>query len=151
MSQYAKTTDVPTNVTRSEIERTLTRYGASEFGYVTSGNIIAIMFTIKYLTVKMVLPLPDEDSVKLTETGRRRSVASYKQYYDQLLRQRWRALALVIKAKLEAVECNISTLEREFLADTMTPNGEIVYQVIKPQLESMQTTHEQPRLLLSAK
>ena len=35
--------------------------------------------------------------------------------WEQACRQRWRALALVIKAKLEAIDAEISTFEEEFL------------------------------------
>ena len=40
---------------------------------------------------------------------------------EQEIKSRWRALALVVKAKLEAVECGISTLENEFLAFIVLP------------------------------
>jgi hypothetical protein len=53
---------------------------------------------------------------------------------DQLRRSRWRALGLVIKAKLEAVESRISTVEQEFLAHIVLPEGMTVSEWIEPQL-----------------
>ena len=42
---------------------------------------------------------------------------------DQIRRARWRALLLVIKAKLEAVAQRISSIEDEFLSATVMPTG----------------------------
>ena len=38
MSKYASGTDVPAEKSRMEIERTLTRYGADEFGVLPDGR-----------------------------------------------------------------------------------------------------------------
>ncbi|HWF01594.1 MAG TPA: hypothetical protein VG248_17460 [Caulobacteraceae bacterium] len=54
---------------------------------------------------------------------------------EQACRQKWRALALVIKAKLEAVSAGITTVEDEFLAQTMMGDGRTVGEVVQPQLE----------------
>jgi hypothetical protein len=48
--------------------------------------------------------------------------------------QRWRALVLVLKAKLEAVASGISTLESEFLAGIVLPNGMTLGQAVLPRL-----------------
>ncbi len=40
--------------------------------------------------------------------------------------RRWRALVLVVKAKLEAVASGISTLESEFLANIVMGNGQTI-------------------------
>ena len=61
---------------------------------------------------------------------------SHKQVekWEQACRQRWRALALVIKAKLEAVESGITTFEDEFLAHIVMPDGQTVATHIKPRI-----------------
>ena len=56
---------------------------------------------------------------------------------EQAQRQRWRALLLVIKAKLEAIEAGIATFEDEFLAYTMLPSGETVGEWVSPQLDKV--------------
>ncbi len=43
-------------------------------------------------------------------------------------RQKWRALLLVIKAKLESVESEIETLEQAFYANIVLPSGLTVYE-----------------------
>ncbi len=54
--------------------------------------------------------------------------------YEAEVRRRWRALAAVIKAKLVAVEDNISTMEQEFLAYVVLPNGQTLGEWAGPQL-----------------
>ena len=51
------------------------------------------------------------------------------------MRQRWRALALCIKAKLEAVECGITSFEEEFLAHVVMPNGQTFGKLALAQIE----------------
>jgi hypothetical protein len=53
---------------------------------------------------------------------------------DAAGRQRWRAVLLVIKAKLEAVDSGISTLDQEFLSNIVTDSGQTIGEVIVPRL-----------------
>lgn len=62
-------------------------------------------------------------------------------------RQRWRALALVIKAKLEAVETGIVSFEQEFLPHLVLPNGGTVHEWLAPQMEAVYDKGVMPRLL----
>lgn len=56
--------------------------------------------------------------------------------WEQGCRQRWRALALVIKAKLEAVESGITTFEEEFLAHIVMPDGMTVGNHVRPTIQA---------------
>ena len=51
---------------------------------------------------------------------------------EQKERTRWRALLLVLKAKLEAIASGIVTMEDEFLAQTMTGDGRTVSEHVQP-------------------
>ena len=51
---------------------------------------------------------------------------------EEACRQRCRALLLIIRAKLEAVESGITTLEIEFLANILLPDGGTVGQWLSP-------------------
>ena len=63
--------------------------------------------------------------------GARTPDAALKEW-EQAVRQRWRALALVIKAKLESVESGIETTEQAFLANVVVmADGFTVYERIK--------------------
>ncbi len=56
-------------------------------------------------------------------------------------------LALVIKAKLEAVETGITMFDEEFLAHIVLPNGNTVGQFMLPQVESTYNSGAMPPLL----
>jgi hypothetical protein len=56
-----------------------------------------------------------------------------------------KALALVIKAKLEAVEAGISLFENEFMANIMLPNGGIVGDWMRPKIEQAYLTGQMPQ------
>lgn len=137
-SRYAENTSVPADKSRAEIERTLERYGADQFMYGWTPDGAVIGFRMKGRVVRMVLPLPDkaDEEFHTTPTGRRkRNEDSALAAWEQACRQSWRALALVVKAKLEAVAAGISTFEREFLADTILPSGQTVSEWLEPQID----------------
>jgi hypothetical protein len=149
MARYAANTEVPSDRSRAEIERTLRRYGASAFAYGWEGNRAQIGFKLADRQIKFTLPLPDPEAGEftLTPTGRERSEKAAEDAYEQAVRQRWRALALVIKAKLEAVEAGISTVEREFLDAIMLPDGRTVGDWLGPQLGAVYARETMPALL----
>lgn len=130
MATYAAGTDVSSDRSRTEIERTLTRWGADSFAYMTGRGQAQIAFEYAERRIRFALPLPDRDDpqFRLTPTGKTRAAAAREAAYEQAIRQRWRALALVVKAKLEAVEAGISTFEQEFYANLVLPSGETVYE-----------------------
>lgn len=150
---YATSTPVPVERSRAEIERLLQRYGASQFVSGWSGDTAAVGFVIGKLSIRFELPLPPKTADEFTKTpaGRQRhNTAAVHRAWEQACRSRWRALLLVIKAKLEAVEVGISTVEQEFLAWTVVPGtGETVYQQIGPKLLKAAETGQAPRLLLT--
>jgi hypothetical protein len=150
MAKYAKQTSVGSEKSRAEIERTFIRYGATGFMYGWQGSSAIIAFQANGRQIKFLLPLPDRSSKEFTHTpgrGLRRNEEAARQAYEQAIRQRWRAVALVIKAKLEAVEAGISLFEDEFLAYTVLPDGLTVGQSIHPQIERAYTSGQVPELL----
>ena len=147
MSKYAAQTTVSSELSRLEIEKTLIRYGAEGFAYATTQGRAIIGFSMKKRQIKFILPLPVLAEFKLTPTGRTRTENSQYEAWEQACRQRWRALNLVIKAKLEAVECGISVFEDEFMANIVLPGGQTVSDFMKPQIEQAYLSGEVPRLL----
>ena len=147
MAQYAKNTNVTSELSRLEIEKILIRYGADGFAYATANGQAMIGFTLFGRQVKFMLPLPKKDEFRLTPTGRERTQNSQYDAWEQACRQRWRALKLVIQAKLEAVECGISVFEDEFMANIVLPGGETVGAFMRPQIERAYESGEIPRLL----
>lgn len=150
MSRYAQQTTVSSDKSRTEIERILARYGADGFLYGWGDEKAMIGFRMNGRQVKFLLPMPDRGDREFTHTPERglmRSTAQAEAAYEQAVRQRWRALALVIKAKLEAVEAGITVFEDEFLAHIVLPDGQTVGQVMLPQIESAYRTGKMPPLL----
>lgn len=72
---------------------------------------------------------------------------SLEKAYEQACRQRWRALNLAVKAKLEAVSSGIASFEEEFLAHIVLPNGKTVGNLLVPQLGRAYLENKMPPLL----
>ena len=134
-SQYGARTSVPVSKSIMEIEAALRRYGASafHFGSDNEAEYAIIGFKLKDRQVKMRMPLPDK----------RQGTTKYQ----QAERQRYRALLLVVKAKLEAIAGGITTLEREFLPDIVTSTGQTVSEILAPQIEEMYRSGRVPSLI----
>lgn len=147
MSRYASATSVSVSKSKAEIEDTLQRYGCDGFVSGWLGSRAMISFQIEDRHVKFLLPMPDRDDKEFTSTdkGRKRTAAASRKAWEQSCRQRWRALNLAIKAKLEAVECGIVTFDQEFLAHIVGADGRTIGETVIPQIKAS----EVPRLTLS--
>jgi hypothetical protein len=157
MPKFAIGTDVSVARSRAEIEEIVSRYGADQFGTAfdeASGQAM-IQFRLQKLIVRFVLPLPKRSAeefryskVNASDARRNRRPDQVAAAWEQACRQRWRALALAIKAKLEAVECEITTFEEEFLAHIVMPgSGRTVGQYLLPELEQLTAKNGTPTLL----
>lgn len=147
MPTYAKDTNVSSELSRLEIEKTLIRYGADNFAYATASGKAMIGFSMAGRQVKFILPLPKKEEFRLTPTGRDRTEKSQYDAWEQGCRQRWRALLLVIKAKLEAVECGISVFEQEFMANIVLPDGRTAGDFLLTQIARAYETGTMPPML----
>ena len=151
---YASQTTVAADKSRSEIERTLTRYGASSFAYGWQDQQAMIGFVMKGRQIRFLLPLPDatDRTFTRTPTGRSRSASEATKAHEQAVRQRWRALALIVKAKLEAVESGIVTFEDEFAMHMILPDGRRVSEHVLPAIaESYETGRVAPLLAIAGR
>ena len=143
MGKYASTTEVTSDRTRAEIEKTLTRYGATGFMYAWLDSHAAVGFVMHERQIRMVLPMPDRNSREFTHTpGRQlaRSKADTEKAFDQAVRQSWRALLLIVKAKLEAVEAGIVTFDHEFGMHMVLPSGRTVADEVIPAITDAYAT-----------
>lgn len=150
MSGYAASTSVPVDRSRAEIERTLSRYGAASFMYGWDDTRAMVQFSAHDRLIRFLLPLPDRADPVFVYTPskkQKRHPADVEKAWEQACRQRWRALLLVIKAKLEAVDAGISEFEEEFLAHVVLPDGSTVGQFIRPQIERAYTAGVMPGAL----
>lgn len=126
---YAAKTKVPANQTRTEIETTLKRYGADQFFYGQKPGIVAIGFRAKGRHVRFTMAVPDET----------KQAQSY--------RQRWRAMLLCIKAKLESVESGIEQFDEAFMAQIILPDGRTMAEATLPQIAQAYKDGKMPPLL----
>jgi len=150
MTRYAATTEVSTDRSKAEVERTLVRYGADQFAYATSPGQAMIGFRLSGRLYRFILPLPDRQSEEFRLTPNRRTArsdAAGQAAWEQGCRQRWRALALYIKAVLEARESGIISAEDGFLAQAILPDGSTVGASLEPQLQQAYANGKMPQLL----
>jgi hypothetical protein len=147
---YASKTEVSTSQSEQEIKRTLKNYGATDTVFAENDSRAVVMFIIANRQVKIVMPLPDRNEKRFTHhsRGERTKEAANKEW-EQACRSLWRALANVVKFKLEAVEVGISTVEREFLADVVMANGLTVGEWMRPQVAQMYNDGRMPPLMLT--
>lgn len=148
MARYATQTTVSSEASRGEIERILTRYGADQFMYGWDQESAVVGFRMQNRMVRFLLPMPSKGEFKYTPAKHLpRSPQDALAAWEQACRQRWRALALVVKAKLEAVDTGITTFEDEFLAHIMLPDGGTAGEWLRPQIATAYETGEMPKLL----
>ena len=103
---FAKKTRVPVERTQQAIQVLLKKHGAEAFGTYGDSTTAAVAFKMRGLSYRIELPVPKSD--------------------EQGFRARWRLVLLLVRAKLELVAVGASTIEREFLADQVMPNGKTV-------------------------
>jgi len=145
--KYAKNTQVSVEKSKAELERILQRYGAQQFLSGWDQEEAHIGFVINNKAYKFSLILPPKSDFKMTPSGQReRTKEKMLEAWEQACRQRWRALALMLKGKLEGIECNIATVENEFLAYACLPNGQTVGEWLQPQMEKVMEGN-MPKLL----
>lgn len=127
---YAANTKVAVTQSKSEIERLVKRYGADAFGSAEMDGTATVFFRLKGgRMVRFVVPMPKEEA---------------------RARERWRALLLVIKSKLESVATGIVTEEDEFLANTMMSDGKTVAEHIQPEIAENIRVGGPVRLMIGA-
>lgn len=137
MALFAENTRVPVSRTRSEIEQLLERHNARQYGTAVDYELLAarVQFRLHDRIVRFVIALPDR---KKFDDGVR---------FERAERQRWRALLLVIKAKLESVENAIETFEHAFLSQIVMPNDQTVADIVLPQIAESYKSGRMPKAL----
>lgn len=158
--RYAENTKVPVEKSEAELKLLLRKHGADKIATGTddTAGLAVVSFSITGRVVRLQVSVPSVASLQekfskvhphgwqsWTPAKRKEYVIKHQ---DQLARQRWRSLVLLCKAKLEAVAEGLSTIEREFLADLMLPNGSTMHQNIEEKLKVMYLQGRMPSLPL---
>lgn len=125
---YAERTEVTVAKTKTDIEATLKKYGATAFAFMVDASKSSVAFEARGRRIRFDIRVPP--------VGGRGGA--------QLERSIWRALLLCIKAKLESVDRKIETFEEAFLAHVVTSKGRTVYEEIRDQLAITYTKGADP-------
>jgi len=120
--RFAEDTRVPVDRTKQELERLLRQHGAEGYASGWDPSQDRVEFLWRGKQIRFVLP---RDT---TLSAARR---------EQAERQRWRALLLVVRAKLEAVRAGIAVFEQEFLGFIVVPDtNQTIYEHAAPRLQA---------------
>lgn len=140
MALFAEQTRVPVSKTRAEIEMLLERHKARQYGTAVDYELrtARVQFRLSDRIVRFTIALPDRK--KLGDGTR----------LERAERQRWRALLLVIKAKLESVENAIESFEQAFLGQIVMPNDQTVADIVLPQIAESYKSGRMPKALAPA-
>lgn len=148
--KYAVNTSVSVSKTKADIEELLIRHGAKQFVSGFKDSLAVIGFELDNRQIKIYLELPKMNDAEFQFTpgrGTQRSADAAYNVWQQACKAKWRSLYAIIKAKLIAVEENISTIERKFFYDVILPDGQTVGEYLAPQLEVAYHTGNMPPLL----
>jgi len=149
---YAAKTTVDVTKTKMEIEKLLTKQGATGFMIGWVGGLESVAFELDSLRIRFSFPEVTEGDVAHDSLGRPRSSANLKggtvkTAMEQFHRTRWRELLLLIRAKLVAVESGIVTVESEFHSNIILPDGRTFGEWSAPYLKNAYLTGELPPML----
>lgn len=155
---FAKGTSVSAEKSKAELDRLLSKHGAAArmFGEDEGAGVAVCVFRLAERQIRLRVPIPTVGELEKTEKKkprdwpwmgdeRRRAWLAVRR--DQVARERWRALLLITKAKLEIVALGLSTVEREFLADLFLPDGRTLHEVLAPQIAASYLDGRMPPLL----
>lgn len=123
MGKFAENTAVSVDSSRNEIEKTVRRYGADSFVAGWEGDRAMVRFRCEGRFIRFLMVAPDGNATEQ--------------------RRLWRALNLLVKAKLEAVASKIVTFEEEFFANIVMPGGSTVYEEAR---ENVRVAYEQGKI-----
>jgi hypothetical protein len=121
MSQrrYAETTDVPVTRSQGEVRDLLRKAGTGRIAIMDERDGSAvIMFEHGNRGYRLAIAA-DPKAKNLAQDERRR----------------WRVLVLLVKAKVNSVLEGVTTIEREFFADTLMPSGMSLLEEARPAIE----------------
>ena len=136
--RYAATTEVPAERSKAAVEQLLISHGATAYATGWDAGHDTIQFELFKRTIRFILPRVNPTDKRFTRDARGQIPLGSKQRMLKIAqadRQRWRALYLVIRAKIEAVEAGIAVFEQEFLAYVVLPNGLTVGDSLVPLLQ----------------
>lgn len=145
---FAYGTDVPAERSRAELESLLDKHKATETALYRDKDRTVLVFRMNGRMVKIAINRPTE--ADLPKPGRKRTPSEVEAAIEAEWRRRWRARVMILKGKLEQIYAGESTVEVEFLADTMLANGKTVAEVMLPRIAESYQSGDMPSLMLGS-
>ena len=154
---FASKTKVPVERTKMEIDALLAKHGATSRGIAVNDTdgTASIGFVRGGLKYRLAVPLPKAEAVRKGDkppgwpkwTDERKADWTRAEW-EQRCRTRWRSMLLLLKAKFEAVAMHVSSVEKEFMADLVLPDGQTVEASLGAAIHEALGSGKMPTLLL---
>lgn len=132
--RYAQRTRVSEDRSQAQIQAMLKKFGAQSFALGWDQDSAGVRFRYGQYVIKLEAPLPARDQFAETPTGRGRPKADVERRWKEARRQVWRALRLIIQAKLAAIDGHIASFEDEFIGYAELGNGQTVAEWAKDRI-----------------
>lgn len=166
--RYAVGTEVPVSKSRDELEKLLERHGAAQIQVSrdSATKHAVVIFRLSERCIRLDVKVdasgvpnvgdnawdrPEGDVIEFPRGWGAMSTVKRNEWRSQLLEQKdreaWRRLLLITKGKLEIVADAESSIEREFLADILLPNGSTVHEALRDGLQQSYQDGSMPPLL----
>lgn len=129
--RFAEDTKVGVDASAAEVKKRLRAAGADAIAVFEGGGRSVIAFTLEARQYRLTVPIPEGAKNAAQEE-----------------RRAWRLLLLLVKAKLEAVREGATTIEREFFADLVMPNGATLITWAAPQVDEAYRVGHMPTSLM---
>ena len=146
MARYAEGTTVTVSQSKAEIEKLLKSKGSDQQIFGESADGARVMFRIDDRMYQFDVPYPDPKDRAFTRNSRGYGLTAdrVKARIDAEIRRRWRVLLIRLKVKFETVENGAATIQEEFLANLMLPDGSTMAEYMEPKIEEIYTTGKMP-------
>jgi hypothetical protein len=129
--RYAEDTKVPVSQSTAEVKDLLKRAGSVQTAIIENEAATLVLFVLGGRQYRLTVPLRADATNPAQEE-----------------RRGWRLMLLLIKAKCEAIREGVSTVEREFMADVVMPNGQTFAEYAEPTLRLAYEKGSMPSQLL---
>lgn len=157
---FAQGTNVSVLKSKTELEHLLSKHGATQRAFFDNDEKgeAQIVFSMgkdaARRQIKLVIPLPKREAFAQKRDRYKGLVARSQgeQFiaWEQACRERWRALVLIVKGKLEYIAMGQSSVEHEFLADLLLAEGQTVHEELRPLIAEAYERGVTPALMLGS-
>ena len=131
---YAKGTEVSPEKSRVEIEKLLVKMKATQHGvgFDNERAEAIIQFTIDKRQVSLRVAMPKRESFNKSRHGYFPTASKVDELWQQAIREKWRGLLMVLKAKFIAIEQGVESFEQAFFYWLQLPQGGTVGEHVMP-------------------